>query len=195
MLYLALFPFESPLFSSAPMIAWFHLSGSQGQKKYKVFLMPPCLPLRRQLSPRLKALDVYIYHQSPLAPSCKLACIPHQPVCFCVLCGVVRQLGFLLCQGLVFVFRRGMGLSQPIITRSGRVFLRIPLGEEKFSGSESGFNLAYCTTNTSAVDFLVSDARIWATESDYFSSYPKCSDTSTSEHAVSKQTQDTHPHR
>lgn len=62
MLYLALFPFESPLFSSAPMIAWFHLSGSQGQKKYKVFLMPPCLPLRRQLSPRLKALDVYIYH-------------------------------------------------------------------------------------------------------------------------------------
>lgn len=42
--------------------------------------------------------------------------------------------------------------------------------------------------NISAVDFLVSDARIWTTESDCFSSYPKCSDNLTSDQAVSKWT-------
>lgn len=48
--------------------------------------------------------------------------------------------------------------------------------------------------NISAVDFLVSNARIWATESDHFSSYPICSDTLASEQAVSTWTQGSHLH-
>lgn len=48
--------------------------------------------------------------------------------------------------------------------------------------------------NISAVNVLASDLRIWAAESDCFSSYPKYSDTWASAQAFSKWTQGIHPH-